>query len=131
MVSTHCHVIVIGAGIGGLTAPLSLQRHGFRVSVYEQASEFKEFGAGLPECDACTRISGSRRVNRIKRVREACVDLLGRGGTRWRVVRTSNAYIFNDPASKSDFQTGTAAQAASKKEFASNVPRERRRGGLC
>jgi hypothetical protein len=71
MVSTHCHVIVIGAGIGGLTAPLSLQRHGFRVSVYEQASEFKEFGAGLPECDACTRISGSRRVNRIKRVREA------------------------------------------------------------
>ena len=47
MVSTHCHVIVIGAGIGGLTAALSLQRHGFRVSVYEQASELREFGAGL------------------------------------------------------------------------------------
>jgi NADPH-dependent 2,4-dienoyl-CoA reductase/sulfur reductase-like enzyme len=47
MVSTHCHVIVIGAGIGGLTAALSLQRHGFKVSVYEQASELREFGAGL------------------------------------------------------------------------------------
>ena len=34
MVSTHCHVVVVGAGIGGLTAALSLQRHGFKVSVY-------------------------------------------------------------------------------------------------
>lgn len=44
---THGYFIVIGAGIGGLTAALSLQRHGFRVSVYEQASELGEFGAGL------------------------------------------------------------------------------------
>jgi hypothetical protein len=36
---------------------------------------------------------------------------------------TSNAYAFNDPSSKFKFQTGTAAQAADKKEFASNVPR--------
>jgi salicylate hydroxylase len=41
------HVILIGAGIGGLTAALSLQRYGFKVSVYEQASELREFGAGL------------------------------------------------------------------------------------
>ena len=47
MALTRCHVIVIGAGIGGLTAALSLQRHGFKVSVYEQASELREFGAGL------------------------------------------------------------------------------------
>ena len=39
--------MIVGAGIGGLTAALSLQRHGVRVSVYEQASELKEFGAGL------------------------------------------------------------------------------------
>jgi salicylate hydroxylase len=44
---TNCRVIIIGAGIGGLTAALSLQRHGFSVSVYEQASELKEAGAGL------------------------------------------------------------------------------------
>jgi 2-polyprenyl-6-methoxyphenol hydroxylase-like FAD-dependent oxidoreductase len=30
-----------------LTAALSLQRYGFKVSVYEQASELREFGAGL------------------------------------------------------------------------------------
>jgi phytoene dehydrogenase-like protein len=42
---SHCHVIVIGAGIGGLTAALSLQRHGLKVSVYEQASEIKVRGS--------------------------------------------------------------------------------------
>jgi len=30
-------VIVVGAGLGGLTAALALQRHGWRVRVYEQA----------------------------------------------------------------------------------------------
>jgi hypothetical protein len=37
-------------------------------------------------------------VNRIKRVRERCVDLLGDQGWRWRVLRTSNAYTFRDPS---------------------------------
>jgi len=44
---TPCHVVIIGAGIGGLTAALSLQRHGCKVSIYEQAAALKEFGAGL------------------------------------------------------------------------------------
>jgi len=44
---TDCDIAVIGAGIGGLTAALSLQRHGFTVSVYEQTAELREFGAGL------------------------------------------------------------------------------------
>ena len=54
-------------------------------------------------------------VNRIKRVRERCVDLLGDQGWRWRVERTSNAYSFCDPSpsaerpkpSKSEKPTGT------------------------
>jgi DNA-binding FadR family transcriptional regulator len=37
------------------------------------------------------------RQNRIVRVRERCRDLFGHQGWRWRVVRTSNAYTFNDP----------------------------------
>jgi hypothetical protein len=36
--------------------------------------------------------------HRISRVRERCRDLWGREGWRWRVVRTSNAYVFRDPA---------------------------------
>lgn len=40
-------VIVIGAGIGGLTSALALQRRGFGVRVLEQAPEIAEVGAGL------------------------------------------------------------------------------------
>ena len=35
--------------------------------------------------------------NRITRIRERCRDLFGRDGWRWRVIRTSNAYVFRDP----------------------------------
>jgi hypothetical protein len=48
--------------------------------------------------------------NRITRIRERCRDLWGREGWRWRVIRTSNAYGFRDPASKSDQRTGTPDQ---------------------
>jgi salicylate hydroxylase len=41
------NIVLIGAGIGGLTAALALQRHGFKVAVYEQAPQLGEVGAGL------------------------------------------------------------------------------------
>jgi hypothetical protein len=44
--------------------------------------------------------------HRIVRVRERCADLFG-NAWRWRVARTSNAYVFCDPASKSENPTGT------------------------
>jgi salicylate hydroxylase len=40
-------IAVIGAGIGGLTAAVAMQRAGFRVRVYEQAPQLGEVGAGL------------------------------------------------------------------------------------
>jgi len=40
-------VVLIGAGIGGLTAALALQTRGFAVEVYEQAPQLGEVGAGL------------------------------------------------------------------------------------
>jgi salicylate hydroxylase len=40
-------VVIIGAGIGGLTAALAFAQRGARVHVYEQASELNEVGAGL------------------------------------------------------------------------------------
>jgi hypothetical protein len=39
------------------------------------------------------------RVQRIKRAREQCPDLLGDNGWRWRILRTSNAHNFRDPGS--------------------------------
>lgn len=40
-------ILISGAGIGGLTAALSLLRRGFPVEVYEQAPVLGEVGAGL------------------------------------------------------------------------------------
>ncbi|WP_433346549.1 FAD-dependent oxidoreductase [Microtetraspora malaysiensis] len=54
--STRADVIVIGGGIGGLSAALALTRQGLRVRVYEQAPAFGEVGAGLQLAPNCTRI---------------------------------------------------------------------------
>jgi salicylate hydroxylase len=44
---THGSAAVVGAGLGGLTAALALQRAGWRVRVYEQADKLGEVGAGI------------------------------------------------------------------------------------
>ena len=48
-------VLVIGAGMGGLTAALALQKLGFKVKVFEQAPELGEVGAGLTISPNATR----------------------------------------------------------------------------
>lgn len=40
-------IVVIGAGIGGLTAACALRQNGFKVEVYERSPELGEVGAGL------------------------------------------------------------------------------------
>ncbi|MEM6728939.1 MAG: FAD-dependent urate hydroxylase HpxO, partial [Pseudomonadota bacterium] len=40
-------VIIIGSGIGGLTAGLALRRHGHRARVYERVTEIRPVGAAL------------------------------------------------------------------------------------
>jgi len=47
MRATNGHVLIVGAGIGGLTLAIALQREGFRVSIFERADELAEVGAGL------------------------------------------------------------------------------------
>ena len=55
-------------------------------------------------------------VNRIIRERDHELDLFGHWMTRWRIIRTSNAYVFRDPkptpyvgnSSKSEIRSGTS-----------------------
>ena len=49
-------VIIVGGGIGGLSAATALARKGVRVRLYERSSEFGEVGAGLQIAPNCTRI---------------------------------------------------------------------------
>jgi salicylate hydroxylase len=44
---TALRILIVGAGIGGLTAALALLRDGHDVEVYEQAPQLAELGAGV------------------------------------------------------------------------------------
>ena len=76
-------------------------------------------------------------VNRITRIRTRELDLFGQMATRWRIIRTSNAYIFRDPlpcaqtrpeagfSSKSENPTGTLNQEisiSSSKKVSPDLP---------
>ena len=41
------NIAIVGAGIGGMSCALGLSRNGFNVTVFEQAPELSEVGAGL------------------------------------------------------------------------------------
>ena len=49
-------IVIVGGGIGGLTAALSLLKRGFDVEVHEQAPELKEVGAGIQVSSNGTRV---------------------------------------------------------------------------
>ena len=48
--------IVIGGGIGGMAAALSLRNEGIEVEVYEQAPALTEIGAGLQIAPSAGRV---------------------------------------------------------------------------
>jgi 2-polyprenyl-6-methoxyphenol hydroxylase-like FAD-dependent oxidoreductase len=47
VIGRHLPILIVGGGIGGLSAALSLTRAGFPVHVFEQAGELREIGAGI------------------------------------------------------------------------------------
>ena len=64
----HRTVIVAGAGIGGLTAALTVAAGGFRVAVFEQAERLEEIGAGVQLSPNASRILiGPRSSNAMGR----------------------------------------------------------------
>jgi salicylate hydroxylase len=55
-VASSRNIIIAGAGIGGLTAALTLAQSGFRATVLEQAERLEETGAGIQLSPNATRI---------------------------------------------------------------------------
>jgi salicylate hydroxylase len=55
-VATSRTVVIAGAGIGGLTAALTIARHGYRVVLLEQSERLEEAGAGIQLSPNASRI---------------------------------------------------------------------------
>ena len=56
------HVAIVGAGIGGATCAVALQRAGVDVTIYEQAPQVEEVGAGIALSPNSTRILDRLRL---------------------------------------------------------------------
>jgi salicylate hydroxylase len=46
-VPSPLHVVVVGGGLGGVTAAVVLGKAGLKVDIFEQAPAFAEIGAGI------------------------------------------------------------------------------------
>jgi salicylate hydroxylase len=54
--ATSAPILIVGGGIGGITAALCCARQGLDVEVFEQAPQFTEVGAGIQLSPNCTRV---------------------------------------------------------------------------
>lgn len=83
-------ILIAGAGIGGLTAALSLLRRGIDCDVFEQASELREVGAGL-----WVSMNGARILNELglkDELEQTCISAHQRSIRLWNTGDTWPLY---------------------------------------
>src|SRR5271168_4717778 len=83
-------VVVIGGGIGGLTAALALLKRGVDVEVYEQARWLGEVGAGIQISANGTRVLVALGLE--EQLRNIQVNPLRKEIRHWRTGKTWNWY---------------------------------------
>lgn len=83
------HVIIAGAGIGGLTAALCCLREGMQVTLLEQATELKEIGAGVQISS-----NGARVLNELGLLKRA--DQIAVKPATFRVLSFDTDEVISD-----------------------------------
>jgi len=83
-------VLIVGAGIGGLTAALAALRRGLDVEVYEQAPALKEVGAGLQLSANGTRVLYELGVG--ERLKALSCEVEGKEIRLWNTGETWKAF---------------------------------------
>src|SRR6266702_5182646 len=86
-------IAVIGGGIGGLTAALSLRQAGFEVDVYEQAPELTQIGGGINMGPSAARVL--RRLGLGPGLDREGVRPIGTHQRRWQDGRTLQKAALN------------------------------------
>ena len=86
MASKSVEVAIVGGGIGGLTAAISLLQAGFDVHVYEQSRAMREVGAGLQVSPNASRIL--HRLGMADELAKLGVRPLAFHQRRWQDGRT-------------------------------------------
>jgi 2-polyprenyl-6-methoxyphenol hydroxylase-like FAD-dependent oxidoreductase len=79
-------IVIAGAGIGGLSAALALLQRGFDVTVFEQARELKEVGAGVQISANGTRVLDALGV--LEPLRTRACEAAGKEIRLWSTGRT-------------------------------------------
>ncbi|CAM5482562.1 FAD-dependent monooxygenase [Eoetvoesiella caeni] len=89
-------IAIIGGGLGGSTAGVSLQRAGFDVQVYEQAAEIQRVGAGIQLQANTMRVLAALDLD--KPIRDAGVPI-----SRWQSRVWDTGDIIFEPKGLSDW----------------------------
>ena len=86
MPASKPHILIAGAGIGGLATALALLRSGYEVDLYEQAHELKEVGAGVQISPNGTRVLHELGVGAA--LRELSCEASGKEIRLWSTGQT-------------------------------------------
>ncbi|WP_397474560.1 FAD-dependent monooxygenase [Pusillimonas sp.] len=83
-------IVIVGAGLGGLTAALALLQRGFRVTVLEQSAELGEVGAGIQLSANATRVLSLLGMDDVVAMLGA--ETTGKVIRHWSTGRTWDIY---------------------------------------